>query len=70
MKRYLLFAVLLLGGCASRHVAAVKPGHDAEHPALTPLGKATCKVGIEWLFNFGWPTPKNCKNEPPVREGQ
>ena len=59
----LALLMLLLGGCASRHVAAVPPGHDAAHPALTPVGKGLCHAGVLKLFgSYGW---RNCKNEEP-----
>lgn len=53
--------VLLLGGCAARKPAIIKPGHDLEHPPLKLGGKAACHVGLLWIFHsYG---PKNCKNE-------
>jgi hypothetical protein len=61
MKRLLVLS-LLLCGCAVRK-PAIRPGHDQEHPALTPLGKATCKTGLLKLFgSYG---PRNCKNAKP-----
>ena len=62
----LALLVMLLGGCASRHVAAVPPGHDAQHPALTPVGKGLCRAGVLKVFgSYGW---RNCKNEEPKPE--
>lgn len=55
----LVLACCLLVGCAARK-PAIKPGHDAAHPALTPVGKVVCKTGVLKLFNsYGW---RNCKN--------
>lgn len=56
----ILLMALLLSGCAT-HKPVIKPGHDFQHPALTPLGKGTCHIGILWFFHsYGW---HNCKNE-------
>jgi hypothetical protein len=64
MKRLLIqnlpWLVIFSLLCAARK-PAIRPGHDFEHPALTPIGKPLCKAGLLKLFgSYGW---NNCKNE-------
>lgn len=72
-----LALLVFMAGCAARrsnvcpptgtkntvpkHSPAM-PGSDADHPALTPLGKGLCRMRVLKVFrSYGW---TNCKNAP------